>query len=118
MMSPSVWFENLQDAISQIADEESQRLAWCERRPIDFPSVAEIYCQFFDDADVLGFVENEGAYKKCGVTPDKVDAIKKLAVRMTTLGRNFGANPSDECLFFLDHRWQEIINAANNYLDQ
>lgn len=118
MMLSTIWFENIKAVISQISDEESQRAAWCEGRNNGFPAVAEIYCQFFDDSDVLGFLGNEQVQGECKIVNAQLNTLEELVNLMKQAGASFDENPEDECIFFLGRDWQAVIGTAKSLINQ
>lgn len=114
MMSPQIWLAKLLEVVGIIADESYQREIWLMgMRSDEISSWQEVVCQFFDDYDADGFLEEHWQYS--GMTQSQWD---KLAGLRDALNQNldlFSDTPAPTQVLS-SPQWREISRLAKETL--
>lgn len=116
MIPFDVRLNNFIGSVAFAADEEMQRSVWIDKVSglTSIISVGEFYCQFFDDNDMDGFIENEIA--TAPLSSAQKDAILQFRVALEPIEKLQSYRDNDDRQTLQSPEWKRLIQCAKRTL--
>ena len=116
MIPLDVRLNNFVGAVAFAADEEMQRSVWIAKVPglTSIISIGEFYCQFFDDNDMDGFIEDE--MTSAPLSDAQKDAILQFRAALEPIERLQSYRDDDDRQTLESSEWKALIQCAKRTL--
>jgi hypothetical protein len=116
MIPFDVRLNNFVEAVAFVADEEMQRLAWIDKVTglTSIISVREFYCQFFDDNDMDGFIEDE--MDSTSLSDSQKNAILQFRAALSLVEKLQSYRDGDDRETIESAEWKTLVQCARRTL--
>jgi len=112
MIPLDVRLNNFIGAVAFAADEELQRTVWFDKKPslTSITSIGEFFCQFFDDNDMDGFINDELA--SAPISQERKAAILDFRAALGPIEQLQSYRDEDDQKTAQTQEWKALVNCA------
>ncbi len=116
MIPLDVRLENFLGVVEFVADEKTQRKVWLEKTPgiTSIISIGELFCQFFDDNDMDGFIKAE--LSDSPLSPEQKKAVLQFRNVLGKIEELRSYQEDNDRLTLETQEWRDLVHCARNTL--
>ena len=116
MIPFDVRLSNFLGAVAFAADEGRQRAVWVEKERgiTSIVSVGEFYCQFFDDNDMDGFIQDE--LEVAPLNNAQKNAILEFRATLAAVEQLESYRDNDDAKTLGSPEWKAVVSCAKRAL--